>query len=153
MHILYFVIFKKKRVNTSQEARIEAESLLNSENFCSSEGYFGGGKADWFIIGGRWSGLLRYLPLGINIDSKEEAETIWKESGLKEPTPYERNNHESLGYEDDAMIVDQKLASILQERYGDIEVYDADHYNENCIADIKPEDLIGRWLVVVDYHV
>lgn len=54
MHTLYFVKTKIK-----EDARRRAFNILEENNFASdSNGYWGSSKGDWFVIGGRWSGLM-----------------------------------------------------------------------------------------------
>ena len=54
MHCLYFT--KIKEAQNSVEARKEASQTLDNNNFAGDGGYFSGSKADWFVVGGRWSG-------------------------------------------------------------------------------------------------
>ena len=63
MHSLYYVVIPKKGIKNSKEAKQRASQTLMDNNFSGSEGYFGGGKADWFVVGGRWSGELTKLLL------------------------------------------------------------------------------------------
>ena len=60
MHNLYFVVIPKKQATDNKEAMDLAMSFLNEENF-SGGGFYGGGKADWFETGGRWSGFFTEL--------------------------------------------------------------------------------------------
>ncbi len=152
MHCLYFVIFNREDAENSHQARLHAENTLLNENFSISEGFFGRGRADWFVIGGRWSGVLKRILLGLSSDNKEKLETTWKNAGIKEPTPYERDDCQSLGYEDDAMIIDQKLFDGLQKMYSDVEIYDANDYREDTLSEFSAEELIGHWIVVIDYY-
>jgi hypothetical protein len=57
MHSSFFVTFNKERASSSEEAREYVYDTLMEEGFCS-DGRWGGGMADWFVIGGRWSGVL-----------------------------------------------------------------------------------------------
>lgn len=152
MHCLYFVIFNREDAKNSHQARLHAENTLLNENFCSSEGFFGGGKADWFSIGGGCSGELNRILLGLSPDDKKKFQAAWKNAGIKEPIPYERNNYQEMGYEDDAMIIDQKLFDGLQKMHSDVEIYDANDYREDTLSDFSAEELIGHWIVVIDYH-
>ncbi len=56
MHYLYFVAVPKKRVEDKKEAMEFAEDFLDANNFTDQDGLYSAGKADWFEIGGRWSG-------------------------------------------------------------------------------------------------
>ncbi len=56
MHYLYFVKLNKE-IKNKEEAIKEAVSHLDNNNFASSEnGFFVVTKADWYVVGGRWSG-------------------------------------------------------------------------------------------------
>jgi hypothetical protein len=60
MHYRFLVTFDKRHAATSIAAREYVWQTLHDEGFCG-EGRWGGGMADWFVIGGRWSGeLSRY---------------------------------------------------------------------------------------------
>ncbi|MEK7561043.1 MAG: hypothetical protein AAB539_03755 [Patescibacteria group bacterium] len=57
MHYRFLVTFDADTAKTSEDARQHVFDTLDDEGFCSS-GRWGGGLADWFVIGGRWSGEL-----------------------------------------------------------------------------------------------
>ena len=61
MHQVMFVILPKEDAYNADEAIIEVECFLESNSFVGGEGYWGGGKCDWFQMGGRWSGRLSCL--------------------------------------------------------------------------------------------
>jgi len=66
MHTLYFV---KLKAENSKEARRKAYNLLEENNFATdNQGFYGSSKADWYVVGGRWSGLFT--------DKKETEELI-----------------------------------------------------------------------------
>ena len=152
MHYLYFVVFDKKEAKDSDEARGLAESTLVEQNFCGGEGYFCESKADWFVIGGRWSGLLSWIQLEIDPSNQEKLRKAWKKANIKEVFPYDRNTFSSEGHGDDAMIVGQKLLEALRKKYSDIEIYDADNNYEISLGGLEDKDLLNRWIVVIDYH-
>lgn len=52
-HYLYFV---KTEGKDKKEAVKRAKNALDDNSFCSQGGYFAGGKCDWYVVGGRWSG-------------------------------------------------------------------------------------------------
>jgi hypothetical protein len=56
MHSLYFVRLKKESAKNSEEARSTARQVLDNNQFAGEGGYFTSHKADWFVVGGRWSG-------------------------------------------------------------------------------------------------
>ena len=60
MHSLYLVKFSKGAVE-KENALDEAQSILESNGFAGDGGFFSNCKADWFVIGGRWSGVLSDL--------------------------------------------------------------------------------------------
>lgn len=77
MHSAYLVIIDKEIAKTSKEARQAAQNTLNQHNFANQEGYWANGKADWFVIGGRWSGELSKLDKPIKYRKvKEEAQKL-----------------------------------------------------------------------------
>ena len=70
MHYRLLVTFEKGSTNTSEEARRYVEQeLLNDPSF-SGGGRFGGGVADWFVIGGRWSGELSRASWGREVEKE-----------------------------------------------------------------------------------
>jgi len=177
MHSLYFVIFDKASADSSKEARDHAESTLQTENFVGREGYFGGGKGDWFVVGGRWSGHLQSILLKKDFykeaeklineskpkdkqdnfisteDTKNNAEALqklWVSIGGKNDNLYARDNYHA-NYDDDAMIITDKLINALKKTNKSVEIFDADEYNEKTVADLDKDD-IGKWIVVIDYH-
>src|SRR5262245_12678689 len=53
------VTVSRDGIETSEQAREYVhEKLLSDESFCGDGGRFGSPFADWFVIGGRWSGEL-----------------------------------------------------------------------------------------------
>lgn len=59
MHFRLLLTFDKKLAETSQEARdYVLNELENDSSFVGEGGRFGNPVADWFVIGGRWSGEL-----------------------------------------------------------------------------------------------
>lgn len=63
MHSLYFVVVPRKEASTPRGAIAEAEHFLEGNQFVCSEGLWGGGKCDWYEVGGRWSGMFTELML------------------------------------------------------------------------------------------
>jgi len=159
---------------TSKAARQAVYDILIADNsFISEGGRFGHSLCDWFVVGGRWSGLFTETLLGqeyqdalaalrasfARMSPSEEnrelhrkaAEALWCEHGGSGMRPETRDSYEELGYSDDAVLVTQPLyAAFLadyQDRGGDSQEYvDLD-------GDEVQTDFVGRkWLVVVDYH-
>jgi len=60
-HHAYTVKISKADAETSAEARTQAVNVLDSNNFANEGGYFSGSKADWYVVGGRWSGSFTYV--------------------------------------------------------------------------------------------
>lgn len=60
MHYAYAVKIPKGEAKTSEEAREQTISVLDSNGFASQGGFFSSSKADWYVIGGRSSGMLTY---------------------------------------------------------------------------------------------
>ena len=94
MHSLYFVLVDSKEF-TIDTARKYVYDALEEEGFIST-GYWGGGKADWYVIGGRWSGVLSW-----HGKAKEEIDK----------TP--RDSYSRLGEGDDAMLLTKELITSL----------------------------------------
>ena len=140
MHNLFFVTIPKDNCETSNDAKNWADDTLNDNGFVG-EGYYSGGKADWFVIGGRWSGILTDLLAPRNEDGSINYCN-------------RQNQYDALGAEDDAMILTEELADALIKEYAQegecVEFYDTDDYEEYNISEIKNH--IGKWIVVVDYH-
>jgi len=146
MHQLYFVYLEKEmKIKTSQEARNAAIENLNENNFADCDsGYFGSSKADWFVIGGRWSGIL--------------TEALGEKPSPDRSMRYAKKDQcKSNGYKDDAIKLDKKLLEAIQNKKNKYkyirtcEVFLSQKVEETKIANLTEKDL-GSWLVVVDYH-
>ncbi len=75
----------------------------------------------------------------------------YQEKGLR----YQRNDFDMLGYEDDAMIVDEALYAHFLQAYEGRDKWDEEDGLEYVDLDGEPvsRDCIGhKWLVVVDCH-
>jgi hypothetical protein len=179
MHCLYFVKMKKDGVENARQAIAEAESILDANNFVVTDGYWGGGKCDWYVIGGRWSGALAgafikgdfYAEARKLVCSKEknkqqyefvleedrkkyadEIQQLWLALGGKNANPYARERHAQDGLDDDAAILTPELIDALKKKYPDkVEYFDSDNREEKSVTSLSAED-VGDWLVVVDYH-
>ncbi len=172
MHYLMLVTLAMADGASSLAARRQAmEYLLADDSFCGNGGRFGTPLCDWFVIGGRWSGLLQetllgdpykaafkqefpdlaagWYPSSLLERHRERLNQLWQRFGGSGPNPHTRSNYENLGCEDDAMLVDQAL----------YELFLAEDPGKSCETftdlDDEPvnETFIGRkWLIVVDYH-
>ena len=157
MHALYFVILDQDDAADSRGARNIATTILIEENFCYQDGFFGSGKADWFTVGGRWSGILQLVKLGISVQDfdnlSEEGKTIcWTNNGGDGPYPGSQRRMSGKDYDDDTMILTKRFYRKLVTAYPDTEVYDARVREETRIRDLKLRDVMNQWLVVIDYH-
>jgi len=82
MHYRLLVTFGKDKAKNSQEAREYANSeLFNDSSFCGDGGRFSSPIADWFVIGGRWSGELSRQTWAKEVEEKISA--LEKETGLE----------------------------------------------------------------------
>ena len=176
MHSIYFVLISGDELS-SEAARSAANTELDEQGFCS-HGWFAGGKADWFVIGGRWTGALSQA-LGLEHTKdpehikaeieqykkyREDPETPWAkmtqkvfdEKVAEHMKDVYRDTYAPLGYPDDAMVLDDKLIAALKDEsegkyYHKAEVFDSVECDEKMISDLDADD-IGKWIVVVDYH-
>ncbi len=172
MHTLLLVTMALPESTTSQEARDKVyEALMNDGSFCGEGGRFSSPLCDWFVIGGRWSGLLsdtiigpvwkqaliakipefdgKRLPSTLIENHAETLDAIWHEHGGTGPSPYTRSGYD--GFEDDALQITRKLYDALLAKYaGEVGV-------DEEFIDLDDETVdfgfVGRkWLVVIDYH-
>jgi len=172
MHSLLLVTTALPDGTTSKEARYKVyEALMNDGSFCGDGGRFGAPLCDWFVIGGRWSGLLaetmigtafkdaviakfpefdrESLPQSLIHSHGQELDALWREHGGTGPSPYTRDGHD--GFEDDAMVITQKLYDALLAKYQGEDASVGDFVDLDY-EQVQP-DFVGRkWLVVVDYH-
>ena len=87
MHYQMLVTTSRPDSATSEDARCTVyDALLNDDSFCGTGGRFGSPLCDWFVIGGRWSGLLAKTVIGKNYQAAvltrfpELAKPCWPES-------------------------------------------------------------------------
>jgi len=184
VHARLIVLVDREDNDTSLEARQAAESLLELHNFVGGGGLFASPPADWFVIGGRWSGFLQVL----RYDPHNKWDAFWKEfydrkldwrgegfpPGNKQTEraeelfrqffpdfegepPIYRDPYRSLGYEDDAQVLDETLFKFLKR----IEDYaqGGDLYEGGCFVDLdnpydglKPGAIGRKWVILVDFH-
>jgi hypothetical protein len=181
MHFRFFVTFDAEYADSSATAREYVYDFLMAEGFCS-QGRWGGGMADWFVIGGRWSGELSRHSWARTITTRMEA--------------LEQQHHVQVRGtfygDEEKQRIQQELAKQLQQMwdaeapaayvgipyirdtyercgYADDamlltqELYDAllkeyegqeefDYHADLEYAAISPEMVGKKWLVVVDYH-
>jgi len=135
MHCRLLVTLDRSLAGTSEEAReVVYEMLSEDSSFIGSETVrFNSPVCDWFVIGGRWSGML-------SGDFKSK-----------------RNNYLELGYEDDAQILTKRLyKKFIVEEWEGNEVYfsgeEIAEYVDLNSDGISLEYVDKKWLIVVDYH-
>ena len=64
MHYRFLVTFNKEAAVDSAAARAYVYTSLMDNGFCGERGRWSGGVSDWFVIGGRWSGVLSWWSWG-----------------------------------------------------------------------------------------
>ncbi len=92
---------------------------------------------DWFVIGGRFSGLLTKFQKPAKLSHVQ------------------RDFHRDFGYMDDAMLLDQVLYLKLLSQYEGRAI--GRRMEQLAFLDlvgerVSPEFIKNKWLVVVDYH-
>ncbi|MBI1307051.1 MAG: hypothetical protein GC181_10655 [Bacteroidetes bacterium] len=130
MHFLLFGLLDHTKAKTSMEARrVMYDKLTQAGLGLSTDDDPLSSKADWFVIGGRWSGIFnpvvepfekeaarRLVELGVRLTAsgffdkdlsthQKVLQHIWETHGGKDVNPYNRNHYNRLGYEDDAVIL------------------------------------------------
>lgn len=141
MHQIFFVTVSKKEAEDAQQACREAHNILNRNEFSGGEGFYSGSKADWYVIGGRYSGSFQMAQAGK--DMKDEK--AWEEIKGKEVDAVEFTKE----------LHDQLIKFIADSTYydvDDVELFDEDEYEEYKLATDDLSHLYGKWIVVVDYH-
>src|SRR3972149_2460001 len=146
MHYRLLVTFNKDDAQNSEDARNHVyDELSNDGSFCGEGGRFNSPIADWFVIGGRWSGELTQSLLDKDKmaefwkefeaqqlgwtnatdkkeeDQKKKSEALFKKyfPDFKGSLPIWRDTYEHYGFEDDAMILTQELYDALLKPYVD----------------------------------
>ncbi len=180
MHYLMLVTLTMLAGESSHDARQRAyRLLLEDDSFCrDGGGRFGSPLCDWFVIGGRWSGLLQetllgdayqaafrqefpkmasdYFPASLVDQHRDALNRLWQRFGGIGANPVTRSSYEELGDDDDAMQVDPDLYShFLKPLAGKSTCLDgvSSHRFADLDGDDVDETFIGRkWLVIVDYH-
>lgn len=176
MHVRFLVTFDKDKADTSLEARSYVTDYLQESGF-AAQGRWGCGLADWFVIGGRWSGELTRALLNqeklAQVEKEFEATHGWWVGGQERVTeaqrreqmkaifdrafpdftglmPYWRNPYQDEGYEDDAMVLTQALYDALLKDYAGKD--ESEHHADLEYEPVSPAMVGKKWLVVVDYH-
>lgn len=178
MHFRMLVTTSLPENGDSEEARWTVyDALLHDDSFCGTGGRFSSPLCDWFVIGGRWSGLLAKTLIGEKhraavvarfpemakwfwpeslIDAhRDEFDAIWRDHGGSGPSPYTRDSYMELGYPDDAMLLTRELYDSLLAPYeSERLVLEGDHGHYLDLDDdpLQPDAIGHKWLVVVNYH-
>jgi len=146
--------------------RAYAYRFLLDEGF-ASEGRFSGGRADWFVIGGRWSGDLTRLHLSQRklraCDKEFEKKYGWWIGGEDRVTddqrkaqyaevfrkhfpdfdgliPAWRDQYAEMGCDDDAMIVDDAISAAIKK-----ETDGSDYFCDSMGEDPSRSFIGTRW--------
>ena len=177
MHYRFLVTFKSEAAKNSIQARHFATETLDAQGFAGDYGL-----ADWFVIGGRWSGELSRHSWAKRVT--EEMDALEKSHGIQVwGTHYgdeeQRQAQQHLAerfqqlwdavaplaflgipiqrdtYKADGYEDDAMILS--QELYDGLlkeyEDEDTSEYHTDLDRDPVSPEMIGRkWLVVVDYH-
>ncbi len=174
MHQLLLVTTRADQYKSTEDAREKVFAQLeNDQSFCGTGGRFGGPIADWFVIGGRWSGELvkpeSYtddVKKIYNIDDdfiseseinkqKKALEKYWTSFGNKLPEPLFRDPYIEYGYDDDCLLITPDIYQrFLLDYVGQSEAYTLG----NCTFidleydAVSPQFIGKKYLIVVDYH-
>lgn len=182
MHKQFIVTLDADRIKTSQEARDAVIERLHTEHFCCGEGRWANGPADWFVVGGRYSGVLSRHSWAREVIAEIaafEAKNSFKLWGDGYPEPQREamrklaahrldkmwdaaapKAYKGIPYERDVHKVDgyaDDAMLLTQELYDELlKTYEGSE-DSDAHADLAGEpiapDMIGRkWVVVVDYH-
>jgi hypothetical protein len=181
MHYRFLVTCELGAAENSAEARKYVFDTLHEEGFCG-EGRWSCGMADWFVIGGRWSGELsryswaRTITAEMQALEREQGVQVWgvfygsaeKERIQQElaarfqslwdmhaPEEYRGLPIQRDTYHDTGYADDAMLLTR--------ELYDAllkeyegteefEHHADLAYDDVSPAMIGKKWLVVVDYH-
>ena len=181
MHIRFLATFQKDDAGTSQEARNYVRHYLMDEGFVC-DGRWGYGMGDWFVIGGRWSGVLSrhtwatQLTAQMEAVEKEKDVQVWgvfygsaekKEIQAELAQEFQRMWDEATPeayrgipvqrdtYKGDGYEDDAMI--LTQELYDSLlKEYegepDSDEHADLDYDDVSPEMVGKKWIVVVDYH-
>ena len=135
MHFRMFLTFNKDHATNPDEAKEYALRYLVDNNFANQNGRWGYSPADWFVIGGRWSGFF-----------------------IREKMSFATDAYESLGGPYDAVLLTQELYDEHLKEFEDKaecgEYEDSGHWMwvDADYDDCSKKLVDKKWLVVVDYH-
>ena len=175
MHFLLYVCLPTNEAKTSLQARKKVFCYLCKENFIHNGRFCG--LCDYFLVGGRYSGMLNVLRLKHQHPHKYKQYLTQSHAALDAKQVYKvfkkcfpdyngknlfyRNNFRVHGYPDDAQIIDEVLFAELKHGFSDEVSFGLPFEKPNVIftdlcedewpVDAKSE--VGRhWVVLIDYH-
>ena len=130
MRMHYRLLVTTGQARSSLEARNAARLLLPALGFVIDHTQlWPSGVADWFVIGGRFTGSL---------------------AGISDAEWENRDHGATLGHEDDAQLVTAELYDRLLARQE--EWPDSSHYADLERTPLSRRFIGWKWLVVIDYH-
>lgn len=175
MHFLLYVCLPTSEAKTSLQARQRVCRYLSEEQFIHNGRFCG--LCDYFLVGGRYSGMLnmlrlkhhhprkhkQYLTHTNKVLNAKEVHKVFKDCfpGYDGMNPVNRKNVRVHGYPDDAQIIDEVLFKELKNGFSEEVSFALPFEKPNVIftdldedewpSDAKSE--VGRhWVVVIDYH-
>ena len=166
MHSRLIVLLDRTDGEGSEEVREATEARLIATGLVGEGGLFATHPADWFVIGGRWSGCLtlaRLDPVTLQAfwkayerndtvcqydgrpmeEQREEALALFRRffPDHEGDPPVWRDVHRTLGYEDDAQPLDQTLLNCLTKlKPYPIRASLDDLYHGACLVDLDDPD-------------
>jgi hypothetical protein len=182
MHYRFLVTVNKDKAESSKHARELVSETLLAEGFIGHEGRWGCGMADWFVIGGRWSGQLSRASWASELTQrmaaaeKEKGIQVWGTwYGDPEKQKIQQELHRTVqkiwNAEAPAAYVGIPVNRDTYQEYGyeddamilTAELYNAllKEYEGQCQSEhhadledepISPTMVGSKWIVVVDYH-
>ena len=137
LHSLLLVTCSRDYADTSAEARQYVYHTLQKKPLFVNDEPGDIFVCDWFVIGGRFSGILTRFAKPTTLSHKQ------------------RGIHRDFGYADDAMLLDQTLYLRLLAQYEGRAV--GRRMDQLAFLDldgerVSPEFVQRKWVVVVDYH-
>src|SRR5947209_10138776 len=123
MHSLLYVCLPRSQARSSLQARKKVSEYLITEGFDTSLRF--SGRCDFFKVGGRWSGRLTLMRLGHQYprtakkfwasyettETFEDAVKLFRAAfpKFRGTPPFFRQRVPTLGYPDDAQVMDEPL--------------------------------------------
>ena len=182
MHFRFLVTFDKKVANNSEQARDYATNKLYEAHSCRGQGRRVRVIADWFVIGGRWSGELSHHSWAKDIITQmaaiEHEQEMWVR-GIVYGDEAKRNKQRELAvrfqeiwdaaappeyigipiqrdtYKEDGYADDAMI--LTQEIYDELlKQYegseDSQHHADLDCEEVSAEMIGKKWIAVLDCH-